>query len=180
MSETAFPESGRIVLERAGNPVQLKQLVPEDAQAYFDLISYNPDHLRQYGDTTADKYPDVAAVRRSIEQPADPNKYRFGIWDGDTMVGSDNIRVKEDGKAELGSWVSAQYIGRGYAGYGRELLIDFAFNGLGLDEVYCDITVGNTSSRRSVEKSGFGYVGQYTTKKGEQRWRYALLRDERA
>lgn len=164
----------RIIIEREGVPVRLMQLVPADAEAYFGLIAYDPYHLRQHGDETADKYPDVNAVRRSIEQPSNPGKYRFGIWDGNTMVGSDNLTPEGNGKAELGSWVGKQFIGRGYAGLGRTLLVDFAFGTLGLDEVHCDIVVGNESSRRSVEKSGFEFDGEFTDDEGEHKWRYVL------
>lgn len=166
-------QSERIVLERSDETIRLMQLVPDDAQAYFDLIAYDPDHLRQHGDATADKYPDVESVRKSIEGPSNPAKLRFGIWDGATMVGSNNLTPQGSGVAELGSWIGKQYIGRGYAGQGRKLLIDFAFNTLGLREVYSDIVVGNEASRRSVEKSGFTYVGEIDDE-GHRRLRYVL------
>jgi RimJ/RimL family protein N-acetyltransferase len=170
--ETALPAPERIIVEHAGNPVRLLQLVPDDAQAYYDLIAFDPDHLRQHGDETADKYPDTGAVRHSIEHPSNTSKYRFGIWDGDVMVGSDNLTPEGNGKAELGSWIGRQHVGQGYAGRGRELLIDFAFNTLGLSEVHCDIVVGNEASRRSVEKSGFEFAGEFADDEGERKWRY--------
>lgn len=176
--EATAASQERIVLQSEADTVRLMQLVPDDDQAYYSLIAQDPDHLRQHGDTTADKYPDVAAVRRSIEHPSNPSKYRFGIWDGDVMVGSDNLTPEGDGKAELGSWVGKQYTGQGYAGRGRALLLEFAFNQLGLDEVHCDITVGNEASRRSVEKSGFQFDGEFTDEHGKQQWRYVLRKPE--
>ena len=178
MSETAVPAPERIVVEREGEPVRLMQLTVADAQLYYDLIAFDADHLRQHGDETADKYPDAAAVQESIEHPTNPNKYRFGIWDGDTMVGTDNLTVESEGKAELGSWVGKQYIGQGYAGRGRSLLVDFAFNTLGLDEVHCDIVVGNEASRRSVEKSGFEFAGEFEDDNGKHKWKYVLRKEE--
>jgi len=173
--ESVLPTSERIVLQ-GNDTVRLMQLVVDDAQPYFDLIAFDPEHLRQNDDDTADKYPDVASVQQSIENPAKPNKYRFGIWDGDAMVGSDNLTLEGKGKAELGSWVGKQYVGRGYAGRGRSLLVDFAFHTLGLDEVHCDIVVGNEASRRSVEKSGFEFAGEFVDDEGKHKWRYALQR----
>lgn len=174
MSEAITPTPERIIVEREGDSVRLMRLVPGDAQAYYDLIAHDPNHLRQHGDTTADKYPDVEAVRQSIEHPSNPDKYRFGIWDGDTMVGSNNLTPEGNGRAELGSWIGKQYIGQGYAGRGRSLLVDFAFNTLGLNELYCDIVVGNDASRRSVEKSGFDFTGEFVDEKSEHKWRYTL------
>jgi RimJ/RimL family protein N-acetyltransferase len=174
----------RIVVKSDRDTVALRQLIPEDAEAYFKLIEYDPDHLRQHGDRTADKYPDVLSVRRSIEYPENPAKYRFGIWDDDldggTMVGSNNLTPKGEGRAELGYLVGKQYIGRGYAGRGRALLVDFAFRTLGLEEVYCDIVVGNDPSRRSADKSDFAYVGIVVDEDGIPHWRYALRKGEQS
>jgi RimJ/RimL family protein N-acetyltransferase len=166
----------RIILGDDLDTVSLRQLVPGDAQRYFDLIENDRAHLSQFRDRTADKYPNVESVLRSIEDPADDNRYRFGIWDGDVMVGTDNITVYGQDRAELGSWISKPFIGQEYAGRGRRLLVDFAFNTLGLDYVYCDIDVGNNASRRSVEKSGFEFVGEHDDESGNDYWRFVLRR----
>lgn len=170
--ETLDSTPERIILRSPNDTVCLKQLVLEDAETYFNLIEYDRAHLMQHGDRTSGKYPDVESVRRSIEQPEDPDKLRFGIWDGDVMVGSDNITPEEKGVAEFGSWVGKQYIGHGYAGRGRVLLLEYAFNVMGLREVHCDIRVGNEASKRSVEKSGFRFVGEVIDRYGNKNWRY--------
>jgi RimJ/RimL family protein N-acetyltransferase len=170
----ATPE--RVVLKSDNDTVQLMQLVPQDADDYFVLIAQDPAHLRQHGDETADKYPTPDAVRDSIVHPKNPAKYRFGIWDNGVMVGSNNLTPEDNGRAELGSWVGKEHIGQGYAGRARALLVDFAFNRLGFDEVYCDIVVGNEPSKRSVEKSGFALTGDFVDDEGVHKWRYVLRR----
>ena len=92
------------------------------------------------------------------------------------MVGSNNLTPEDDNRAELGSWVGKEHIGQGYAGRARALLVDFAFNHLGLDEVHCDIVVGNEPSKRSVEKSGFTLTGDFVDDEGIHKWRYVLNR----
>ena len=62
-----------------GDTMQLKQLISADASAYFNLIAFDPSHLRQFGDITADKYNDSASVRQSIEHPENADKVRSGI-----------------------------------------------------------------------------------------------------
>lgn len=172
--ETGTPDE-RIILTTPDDTVRLMQLVPEDDQAYYDLIAADPEHLRAEGIT--DKYPDAAAVRQTIEHPDNPEKYRFGIWDGDTLVGSNNLTPKGEGKAELGSWVGGEHIGKSYASRARRLLLDFAFNTLGLEEVFSDIVVDNEKSRRSILKSGFELQQEYTDPKdGAQVWRYVKRR----
>lgn len=176
MSDATSHEGGpteRIILTSPGDTVRLMQLVPEDDQDYYGLIAADPEHLRAEGIT--DKYPDAAAVRRTIERPDNPEKYRFGIWDGDTLVGSNNLTPKGEGKAELGSWVGGEYIGHSYASRARGLLLDFAFNTLGLDEVYSEIVVGNEKSRRSIEKSGFELAEEFIDPAdGAKVWRYVM------
>lgn len=174
--EAPRPQQDRIILSSPDDTVVLKQLVPEDSQVYYDNIAFDPDHLRQYDDTTADKYPDVESVRRSIEHPTNPDRYRFGIWDGDTFVGSDNITPEGNGSAELGSWISKKYIGNAYAGRGRKLLVGFAFDTLGLNVVHSDIVAGNEASRRSIVKSGFAFAGDFTDDDGTPMYRYVLTR----
>ncbi len=159
----------RIILESEEDSVTLRQLIPEDAENYFQLVDSDRAHLSQFEDTTASKYPTVESVRESIIHPGNPNKYRFGIWDGDVMVGSDNLTPVEPNRGELGSWIAREYTGRRYAGRARKLLVDFAFNQLHLDEVFCEITTGNEASRKSVERSGFTFAGEHDGK-----WIYIL------
>jgi RimJ/RimL family protein N-acetyltransferase len=174
--EATPPPPERIIIASEADTVCLKQLIPDDDVHYFGLIAFDPDHLRQHGDVTARNYPDVSAVRWSIAHPLNPNRYRFGIWDGDVMVGSDSLTLRSEVSGALGSWVGKQHIGHDYAARARSLLISFAFDRLHLDEVYSEITVGNEPSRRSVEKSGLRYESEFTDVDGKQTWRYVLRR----
>jgi len=172
LNDEASESVDRIILRSSNDTVSLKQLVPEDARLYFDLVNFDRSHLSQHGDNTAQKYPTAKTVKDSIENPANMGKYRFGIWDGERMVGSNNLTLMGNNTAELGSWVGKEYIGNNYAARARKLLVDFAFNHLGLREVFCEIVVGNTPSKKSVEKSGFAYAGERDGK-----WIYVLKRD---
>jgi RimJ/RimL family protein N-acetyltransferase len=167
----------RIILHDEEDTISLKQLVIEDADPYFQLVDSDRAHLSQPGDETASKYPTVESVRESViktNSKNPPEKYRFGIWDGDLMVGSDNLMPADSNRAELGSWIGKKYIGNRYAGRARRLLVDFAFNQLHLDEVFCEITIGNESSQKSVERSGFEYKGEH-----EGKWSYILTRPKK-
>lgn len=161
----------RIILKSEDDSIVLKQLYPEDAERYFQLVDSSREHLSQNEDVTAKKYPTVETVRESIVHPRNPDKYRFGIWEGDIMVGSDNLTPVESNRAELGSWIAKKYTGHRYAGRARKLLVDFAFNQLHLDEVFCDVTIGNEPSRKSVERSGFTLSGEHGGK-----WTFVLKR----
>lgn len=135
--------------------ITLKQLIPEDALSYFNLIKYKSDHLRQYGDRTADKYPTVDSVRQSIESPK-PDRWRFGIWSGETMVGSINLDTVEDStRPEVGYWIGAEHIGHGYAGRAVRTIIPFAFGLPGAERLFAQVHRDNVASRKTLEKCGF-------------------------
>lgn len=172
--EAAEVQQTRLVLESKTDTVRLMQLVPEDAQDYFDLIAQDPDHLRKNGDTTADKYPTVEAVEESIRNPENPDRYRFGIWDRGVMVGSNNLTINGDGTAVLGSWVAKHYLGRRYAARARTLLLNFAFTDIGVRRVYCDIAISNEPARWSVQESGLEYEQQFISDLGDFVMRYTL------
>lgn len=163
--------SNRIILRSEDDSIVLKQLIPDDAERYFQLVDSDRAHLSQHGDETAQKYSTIEAVRNSIVRPANTKKYRFGIWDSEVMVGSNNLTPVGQSRAELGSWIAKEHTGHRYAMRARRLLIDFAFHHLGIDEVFCKIVIGNEASRKSVERSGFTFAGEK-----EGKWIYILKR----
>lgn len=158
MKEVDTSPHKRVEIKAPNDTIVIRQLLMEDAQTYFNLIDHDRDHYSQFDDITAKKYQVVEDVEASI-QNQNPNKYRFGIWDGDLMVGSNNLTVSEDNRAEIGYWVGAQYTGQGYATRALKPLLEFAFTNLQLNEVFTNIVVGNEASRKTVEKAGFVLKG---------------------
>jgi RimJ/RimL family protein N-acetyltransferase len=135
--------------------VALKQLYIEDAQAYFDLIEYDREHLSRYNDETAEKYPSVDAVALSITQPQNPMRQRYGIWHEETMVGSINLTPKADRSAEIGYWVGKQHIGNGYATKAVQALVRHAFETGDYPYLYALVHRENEASKRTLQKAGF-------------------------
>jgi RimJ/RimL family protein N-acetyltransferase len=161
---TEFSPEQRMVLTSTDGTVQLRQLVPEDAQAYFDLVQFDPEHFRQVDEPTADKYPTSDSVREGIEDPEEPDKLRFGIWaldgaSGPAMVGSVNLTPMdtEAGTAAVGWWVGARHTGHGYAARAVQPLLDYAFGTMNLNMVFCKILTRNEASLRTAENAGFEY-----------------------
>ncbi len=135
-------------------PVILRQLTVEDASAYFAAVDANRDHLSQFGDETATKYPDLQSVVNSITNPSNPDKIRMGIWDGDTFVGSANLTPDEDGQAtELGYWLDSRHTGKGYATLATAALSKYAASRF--HRVYAEVVEGNEASSRVLMRSGF-------------------------
>src|SRR5437868_14428116 len=72
--------------------VILRQYSPADAQEGFSLIDRNRDHLSQFGDETASKYPTLESFQESILHPKNPRRLRFGIRNKEgLLVGSINL-----------------------------------------------------------------------------------------
>lgn len=141
-----------LTLATENETVVLRQLTLEDAPAYFGAVDNNREHLSQFGDGTAAKYPDLASVEASITNPSNPDKLRFGVWDDTTFVGSINLTPDEEG-AEIGYWVDGRYGGKGYATLATKALAGFAKGKY--PRVFADVVEGNTGSSRVLEKSGF-------------------------
>jgi RimJ/RimL family protein N-acetyltransferase len=155
------PKTAR--LEREGSDgIAVRQLYLEDAPNYFGLIDEDRPHMSQTHndiyDETSDNYQTIEQVVDSILTPK-PNKFRFGIWDGDKMVGSNNIQLLGGGRGEIGSWIGGRHTGHNYAARARKLLIEIAFEDLDLYEVVSKILEDNMASRTSVERSGLTYAG---------------------
>lgn len=172
MSEQVV-QPARIEIEGA-DEISLKQLKPEDSQAYFDLIEHDRPHLSQFGDDTAEKYPTTEAVKESIESPKNPTKLRFGIYVRDKMVGSINLTPQET-EPEIGYWIGKEHVGHGYATDAVKLLSNYAFTNFGLDQLYGVVTVGNVASRKTLEKTGFILHETFQGRSGPA-WKFCLKR----
>src|SRR5581483_4570218 len=103
------PKNERLEI-KGDNNFALRQLVLEDAQRYFDLIDADRTHFKYGQEMTPKKYQTVEDVQRSLEDPVQ-NRMRFGIWDGETMVGSINLTQNRPNAGEVGYWVGAEYKG---------------------------------------------------------------------
>lgn len=153
MNEQLIETEDRAEIQGADGIV-LRQLIPTDANRYFELIDADRTHFKHGQEVTPAKYPDVESVRRSIEVP-DPRRTRFGIWENDVMVGSINLTDKRPGAAELGYWVGGEYKGSGYAHRAVVALTEHVFNNLGITELVAWVSPKNVPSIKTLEKSGF-------------------------
>lgn len=65
-----------------------------------------------------------------------------------------------EGAAELGYWIAEEYWGNGYAKESAEILIKRAFDDLKVKTIYATYRIGNTQSKRVLEKLGFKYYAE--------------------
>lgn len=83
------------------------------------------------------------------------------------IVGSGGFKsVPQHGKVEIGYGVAPSCQGRGYATAGVRLLVWEAYESGLVDEVFAEVHVDNTASRRVLEKLGFSYDGTKESNEG--------------
>ena len=79
----------------------------------------------------------------------------FGIYSENEFIGwnpqSDVYRIN----AEVGYWIGEPYWRNGYATETVKLLVEMAFNQLGMQRVYANIFEYNIASMKVLEKVGF-------------------------
>lgn len=83
----------------------------------------------------------------------------WAIRQGSTLVGTAELRFVGPGVAECGYWVGQPFRGRGIMSEALGMIVDHAFDGIGLDRVTWDAAVGNTASAAVVQRNGFRFDG---------------------
>ncbi len=98
-----------------------------------------------------------------------PGTYAVCRKDTGAPIGSIGLKMgdatdmtnRED-ECELGYWIGKPYWGQGMIPEAALVLIDYAFESMGMRGIWCGYYEGNERSRRVQEKLGFTY--RYTTR----------------
>jgi len=64
-----------------------------------------------------------------------------------------------DRRAAIGIIVAKEYRSKGYASEAIELMKDYAFNRLGMHQLYCSVGVDNPTSLKLFKSAGFQQIG---------------------
>jgi len=145
----------RLELTTSGKGVLLLEFIPQDARTLFELIKNNRDHLSQWDDETASKYPDFGSVLRNITHPKNPDKIRLGIWaDGGVLAGTINITPKGSHASEIGYWVGREFCSRGLATIATKAVIQYGKRLVHTDEMIASAHLDNLASQRVLLKAG--------------------------
>ncbi len=78
------------------------------------------------------------------------------------MIGTIEFRVDEYNKSgELGYTLCRHFWGRGYMTEAGKLILNLAFNTLGLDRVFAEYDVRNSASGKVLSRLGMTYEGTH-------------------
>ena len=142
-----------------GKTLRLREMTEIDIPAWFARLS-DPESSHLSGDPIPESidvcFEWLAGIRemyqskKSIRWAIEPLLLNesigsIGIFDIDPMLGH----------CEMGSVIHRDYWSQGFATEAGQLVLDYSFTKLGLNQIKADCLRENTASRRVLEKLGF-------------------------
>jgi ribosomal-protein-alanine N-acetyltransferase len=146
-----------------------------------ELNAVSPLEIQQLADNNAvarnlrDFFPSPYTIEDAVSflelAPTGTFGHVFALFSDNDFIGIGSL-IPQKGEhrinAEIGYWIGEPYWGKGYATEAVKLLVDFAFEELGLLRVYAYVYGYNVASMRVLEKAGFhkGAIIQSSVIKG--------------
>ena len=169
-----------------GEKVQLRPIRTADAHLAFSMVKDEEILKWLLWDGPKDE-EEIATTYRQWESEFGSKKDCFLAIERINVPGiigciSLNRRDCEE-RADMGYWLAVAHWSKGYMTNAIRLICYLGFRYLGLVKIYSPVFVGNTRSKRVLEKNGFsleGVLRSHFKKRGEWRdvWYMALLRSE--
>lgn len=144
--------------------VTLREFEHGDAQAVFETVLANYDHLKGFMHWMSPDYSIQSArdfIEQSIAGRADRKALGFGIFREDSFIGSIGFVYFDwlAKKAEIGYWIARDDEGKGIITEASRLLIHFAFTELGLNRIEIRCSAVNLRSSAVPKRLGFTQEG---------------------
>ena len=174
-------------VELVGEKVRLRPLSREDAPAAFNLLK--DDRVTRAilwdGPSSVEGLGEGYDARSTLPSK-ESHGYDFAIEavDSSGIIGSIGARKGSHiQQLDIGYWLGVPYWGKGLTTDAVRLATYFSFQHLNAVRVYATVFVGNTPSRRVLEKNGFvldGTLRGQALKRGKwlDEWFLTLLRPE--
>jgi len=177
-----------------GSRVELRPLRESDFPEWQAVRRANREWLTPWEPKPPSSQPDVVEDRlafsarcsaRDRERQMDTG-HGFGVFAEGRLVGEMNLSGVQRGpfqSGHVGYWIDHRHAGREYAPEALVVVLDYAFETLGLHRVQINIIPRNHASRRVVEKLGIrdeGVALGYLEINGcwEDHVRYAITSEE--
>jgi ribosomal-protein-alanine N-acetyltransferase len=147
----------------AGRRVVLRPLGAADWDAWREvrkrcrdwLVKWEPRAAAGHPDPTEDRRAYVARCSARDRERELGSGFGFGVFVGGAFCGEINLNSIQRGpfqNAYIGYWMDEAQAGNGYTPEAVAVLLQFAFEDLGLHRVQISIIPRNSASRRVVEK----------------------------
>ena len=163
------PPRGKAILEQRrlptleGERVALRWLTAADADDIYEIYS-DPEAMRFWSTTAMTARSQARTLLREIrEEHAAGNLHEWGLAcpKGGRIIGTCTLFHfdRSNRRAEIGFALGRNWWGRGLMGEALTVLLDFAFEELGLRRIEADTDPGNSASIRLLESLGFRREG---------------------
>ena len=147
----------------------LRRYQVEDASALADAVSESLEHLRPWmpwialePTTLKDRVKLFAQWDRDWSEGV---QYSYGMFRETRVVGGAGLmrRIATDG-LEIGYWVHAEFVGRGFATRAAGVLTTLGLSLSGVSHIEIHHDKANVASGRVPQKLGFDMVGEQLAK----------------
>lgn len=178
----------------AGKRITMRPLAASDFRTWSEVRTRNADWLTVWEPLRQSAIPDPTTDRsaftsRCVQRDRDRVNgvaYQFGLFIDQQVAGEVNLNNVVRGAMQsgtIGYWIDQRHAGQAYTAEGVGLLMQFAFEQLGLHRVEICIVPRNTNSRRVMEKLDIrneGVALRYLEINGvwEDHIRYAMTVEE--
>lgn len=186
---------------RASTPVRLygarimmRPLAASDFRAWSEIRGRNEEWLTVWeprrqmsvADPTTDRSAFVSRCIQRDRDRANGTAYQFGLFVDEHVAGEINLNNVIRGAMQsgtIGYWVDQRHAGHAYVAEGVVMLMQFAFEQLGLHRIEICIVPRNVNSRRVMEKLEIreeGIAQRYLEINGvwEDHVRYGMTHEE--
>lgn len=154
------------VFRLRGKRIELKVLTPEDTEDVLKYYVRNKKHLEPYEPDREENYYTKKVQNEYLiegyKQFLNNESVSYGIYLNKDMVGKikiSNIVLGVFKNAFIGYSIDEKFQGNGYMKEAVKMVIDYAFNDLGLHRVEASTLVENEKSQRVLLGCGFKEIG---------------------
>ncbi|MFJ7649892.1 GNAT family N-acetyltransferase [Lysinibacillus sp. NPDC097279] len=161
-------KKGGNVVSIQGRKCYVRTFQEKDAQSLMGLVSRNKYFWSTYEPLQRPEYYTVEAQYKKIQESLylmnSKREFTFGIYELGTnnLIGHISlyaIKRLPYSSAFVGYAMDEIYIGKGIVSEAVELVVQFAFEQIGLHRVEAYVSTENSASIRVLEKSGFQQEG---------------------
>jgi len=161
-------KKGGNVVSIQGEKCYVRTFQEKDAQSLTGLVSRNKYFWSTYEPLQRPEYYTIDAQYKKIQESlylmGSKREYTFGIYELGTnnLIGHISlyaIKRLPYSSAFVGYAMDEIYVGKGIVTEAVELVVQFAFEQIGLHRVEAYVSTENSASIRVLEKSGFQQEG---------------------
>ncbi len=144
--------------------IELRSVVEKDAEEILEIVKRNYEHLRPFLHWVTEDYSLESAqdfIRQTQKAAAENTSRTFDIIYHEKIVGVISF-VKfnwTSRRTEIGYWIDKNYEGKGIITESCKILINYAFEELGMNRIEIRCAMENVKSRAIPERLNFKLDG---------------------